>query len=411
MTTHQNADSAHPHAVKTKAKKPLSTNLLFLIIAATAVVGFLAGTRSDQIVSVVGPAFGLKTYAGDIDLSSVQATYKALKANYDGTLDDKALAEGANKGLVAAAGDAYTLFMNSKEVNSFDNDLSGTIGGGIGAEVGVRQDKITILRTLKSNPAEAAGLNAGDVVLSINDQSTAGKTVEQAVTQIRGEAGTTVKLSILRGTEVKEFTITRAIISNPSVSSSVKDGVGTLTITRFDGETSTLARAAARDFKNQGVKAIILDLRGNGGGYLTAAQDVAGLWLKKGQVIVAEKTNGAVVDTLTSQQDPILAGIPTAVLVNAGSASASEIVAGALQDHGAAKLVGEKTFGKGSVQKLVTLPEGAQLKVTIARWYTPKGKNITKEGVTPDINVTLDQKDVEAGVDPQLDAAKKALGL
>ncbi|MEP7205036.1 MAG: S41 family peptidase, partial [Candidatus Saccharibacteria bacterium] len=327
MTTHQNADNAHPHELTTRTKKPLSNNLLFLIIAATAVVGFFAGTRSDQILGVVGPVFGLKTYSGSIDLSSVQATYKALKANYDGTLDDKALAEGANKGLVAAAGDAYTLYMNSKEISAFENDLSGTIGGGIGAEVGLRQDKITILRTLKSNPAEAAGLKAGDIVQSINDQSTAGKTVEQAVTQIRGDAGTTVKLSILRGTEVKQFTVTRATISNPSVDSSVKDGVGSLTISRFDGETGTLARAAARDFKSQGVKAVILDLRGNGGGYLTAAQDVAGLWLTD-KVVVSERTGGKVTEELKSGKDAILVGIPTVVLVNSSSASASEIVAG-----------------------------------------------------------------------------------
>jgi len=190
----------------------------------------------------------------------------------------------------------------------------------------------------------------------------------------------------------------------------VTNGVGTLTISRFDSETGTLARAAARDFKSQGVKAIILDLRGNGGGYLTAAQDVAGLWLDN-QVVVSERTNGKVVDELKSGSDAILSGIHTVVLVNAGSASASEIVAGALQDHGVAKLVGEKTFGKGSVQKLIALPEGAQLKVTVARWYTPNGKNITKEGITPDITATLAQKDVDAGVDPQLDAAKKELGL
>ncbi len=410
MTKQQHADSAHPHEPKLKAKKPLSTNLLFLIIATTAVFGFVAGTRSQQILSVVGPVFGVKTYAGDIDLSSVQATYKALKANYDGTLDDKTLAEGANKGLVAAAGDAYTLYMNSKETSAFADDLSGNIGGGVGAEVGSRQGKITIIRTLAGNPAEKAGLHAGDTVLSVNDQSTTGWTVEQAVAQIRGEAGTTVKLSVQRGTEIKEFTITRAIISNPSVESSVTNGVGTLTISRFDSETGTLARAAARDFKSQGVKAIILDLRGNGGGYLTAAQDVAGLWLDN-QVVVSERTNGKVVDELKSGSDAILSGIHTVVLVNAGSASASEIVAGALQDHGVAKLVGEKTFGKGSVQKLIALPEGAQLKVTVARWYTPNGKNITKEGITPDITATLAQKDVDAGVDPQLDAAKKELGL
>ncbi|MBC7868908.1 S41 family peptidase [Candidatus Saccharibacteria bacterium] len=409
MTDHQqHSDSAHPH--KQKAKKPLSANLLFLIIAATAVVGFLVGTRSEQILSVVGPTFGLKTYAGDIDLSSIQATYKALKANYDGKLDDKALVEGANKGLVGAAGDAYTLYMDSKETSAFENDLSGNIGGGIGAEIGLRQEKITIIRTLKSNPAEKAGLNAGDTVLSINDQATTGWTVEKAVSQIRGEVGTTVKLSVLRGTEVKEFTITRATISNPSVDSSVTDGVGTLTISRFDNETATLARAAARNFKSQNVKAVILDLRGNGGGYLAAAQDVAGIWLDN-KVVVTERTDGKVIEELKSDSDAILAGIPMAVLVNAGSASASEIVAGALQDHGVAKLVGEKTFGKGSVQKLITLPEGAQLKVTIARWYTPSGKNITKEGIKPNITAALTQEDINAGIDPQLNAAKKELGL
>ncbi len=410
MTKKQHADSAHTHEVKTKAKKPLSNNLLFMIIAATAVLGFFAGTRSEQILSVVGPAFGLKVYAGDIDLRAVQSTYKALRANYDGKLDDKALAEGANRGLVSAAGDKYTSYMNAKETGVFENDLSGNIGGGIGAEIGLRKDKITIIRTLKGNPAEKAGLNAGDTVMGVNDQATTGWTVEKAVAQIRGEVGTTVKLSILRGSEIKEFTVTRAEIINPSVSSSIKDGVGTLTISRFDSETVTLSRAAARDFKQQGVKGVILDLRGNGGGYLEATKDVAGLWLDN-KVVVSERTDGKVVDELKSGSNTILSGVPTVVLVNASTASASEIVAGALQDHGAAKLVGEKTFGKGSVQKLIALPDGAQLKVTIARWFTPNGKNITKEGIKPDTAATLTQEAVDAGTDPQLDAARKVLGL
>ena len=391
----QDAVSAPPHQPKAKARKPLSTNLLILIIAVTAALGFLAGTQKDQIISVVGPVFGIKSYAGQLDLSSVQETYQALKANYDGNIDDKALIDGVNKGLVAAAGDQYTLYMNSKDVSSFENDLTGNIGGGIGAEVGVRASKITIIRTLTDNPAEKAGLNNGDTILSINDQSTNGWTVDQAVP---------------RGSEVKDFTVTRATISNPSVQSSITDGVGTLTISRFDDQTGVLARAAARDFKAKGVKNVILDLRGNGGGYLAAAQDVAGLWLND-QVVVSERTGGKVVDELKSGNDAVLAGIPTVVLVNAGSASASEIVAGALQDHGIAKLVGEKTFGKGSVQKLVPLSNGAQLKVTIARWYTPNGKNINKQGITPDVAAGLSQANVDAGVDPQLDAAKKVLGL
>lgn len=392
-----------------KAKKIISANVLFLIIAATAVVGFFAGTRSDQIMSVIGPVFGVKVYAGEIDLSSVQATYKSLKANYDGNLDDKTLIDGANKGLVNAAGDTYTLYMNAAEAASFENDLSGSIGGGVGAEISIRSGNITIVRVLKDNPAIKAGLLGGDTVVKINDESTTGLTVEQAVAKIRGEEGTTVKLLISRDGTEKEFTVTRAIVNNPSVESSISGTIGKLTISRFDPETASLARVAAQDFKNKGVTGIILDLRYNGGGYVDAAQDVAGLWLD-GKVVVTERTNGQVISTLKSGNNALLAGIPTVVLVNSGSASASEIVAGALQDYKVAKLIGERTFGKGSVQKLIQLPEGAELKVTIARWYTPNGKNITTDGINPDISASYTQADADAGQDPQLDAAKKELG-
>ena len=394
-----------------KAKKVVSANALFLIIAGTAVLGFFVGTQSNQILAFVGPVFGIKTYAGNVDLSSLQATYKALKANYDGTLDDKTLIDGANKGMVSAAGDNYTLYMNAKDAASFADDLSGNIGGGIGAEISIRSSKVTIIGVLKDDPAMKAGLQAGDTVLTINDVSTTGMTVDQAVAKIRGDAGTTVKLSIDRAGQTMNFTVTRATITSPSVTSSVSsDGVGTLTISRFDSDTASLAQAAARDFKAQGVKAVILDLRDNGGGYVDAAQSVLGLWLDN-KVVVTERTNGQVVSTLKSGSNALLAGLPAVVLVNGGSASASEIVAGALQDYKVAKLVGVQTFGKGSVQKLIDLPGGAELKVTVARWYTPNGKNITKEGITPDIMATLTQADSDAGKDPQLDAAKKELGL
>jgi carboxyl-terminal processing protease len=244
----------------------------------------------------------------------------------------------------------------------------------------------------------------------VNDESTSGWTVEKAVSVIRGEAGTTVKLNIQRGNEVKDYTITRAIINNPSVDGSVTDGVGTMTITRFDTETGDLARVAAQDFVNQGVKAVILDLRGNNGGYVSAAVDVAGLWLDN-QIIVTERVGNAVRDTLKSGSNAILSGIPTVVLVDGGTASASEIVAGALQDHNVAKLVGDTTFGKGSVQLPISLDGGAELKVTIARWYTPNGKNINQQGIVPDSTVLLTQNDVDQGIDPQLDEAKKVLGL
>lgn len=391
-----------------KIKKPLSGNMLFVIVGAFVIVSFYAGTRSDQIAALIGPLFGLKIYAEDIDLSSVQSTYKALKANYDGALDDKKLIEGANKGLVDAAGDEYTLYMNATESGDFDDDLSGNIGGGIGAEIGLRSNTVTIVRVLDDNPAAKAGLQANDKVIKINDQSAEGFTVEQAVSQIRGEVGTTVKLFVQRGSETKEFTVTRATVSNPSVTSNITDGIGILTISRFDSETGDLALAGANKFKAANVRGVIVDLRGNGGGYVDAAQDVAGLWLED-KVIVVEKANGAVVETVKSGRNAPLAGIKTAVLVNPSSASASEIVAGALQDYEIATLVGERTFGKGTVQKLVGLPLGAQLKVTVARWYTPDGKNITTDGISPNTVVGLTQADLDAGKDPQLDAAKDAL--
>lgn len=391
-----------------REKKQIHTGVWVIGFVLIAALGYTAGLFHTQVFGTLGSAFGLKVSADSIDLSSLQTTYRTLKANYDGAIDDQKLIEGANKGLVDAVGDEYTVYMNKQESTNFDNDLTGNIGGGIGIELGQRNGALTVVRLLKDNPAEKAGLQVGDVVISVNDESVEGLSVENTVVKIRGEVDTTVKITVLRGTSTKAFTITRAIVNNPSVYSSVSDGIGIMTITRFDDKTGSLARAAAQEFKSQGVRGIVLDLRGNGGGYITAAQEVAGLWLNN-EVVVSERTNGKVVDELRSGRSPILGGIPTVVLVNASSASASEIVAGALQDHSVAKLVGEKTFGKGSVQKLISLPEGAELKVTVARWYTPKGANISKQGITPDTVTEMTVEDINAGRDPQLDAAKRVL--
>jgi carboxyl-terminal processing protease len=387
----------------------ISKNVYILTIAVVAVIWFVVGTRGNEILGVVGPALGFKVETGTLDLSSVQRTYRELKANYDGPIDEAKLIDGASRGLVSAAGDQYTVYMDAKEAESFNDDLSGKIGGGIGAEIGLRNDIPTIIRTLPGNAAEKAGLLAGDIIIGVNDESTSGWTATKAAEKIRGEVDTTVKVKVVRGGDEKEFTITRAIVNNPSIQTSVENGIGTLTISRFDGETSALALKAAQAFKQQNVRGVILDLRGNGGGYLTAAQDVAGLWLNN-KVVVSERTNGKVVDELKSGNNALLAGIPTVILVNGSSASASEIVAGALQDHKAATLIGEKTFGKGTVQKVIDLGAGTILKVTIARWYTPNGKNITKEGITPDQVIELKAEDANAGRDPQMDAAKQKLG-
>ncbi len=397
------------HIVKhRRIKKHLSPSLWFIAIALTAALGYVAGVYHYQIEAAIGPVFGYKVHSGNIDLSSVQQTYNKLAANFDGNLDTTKLIQGANRGLVDAAGDTYTIYMSPQESKDYSDTLSGNIGAGIGAEIGIKNGNVTIIRTLSGNAAIKAGLQANDVIIKINDQSTSGLTVENAVKQIKGEEGTTVKLTILRGSETKDYTITRATIDIPSVESSVTDGIGKLTISRFDNETGDLARKAAQDLKKQGVKAVILDLRNNGGGYVDAAKDVAGLWLDN-KVVVTERNGSVVKDTVRTGNNAILAGIPTVVLVNGSSASASEIVAGALQDYKVAKLVGDNTFGKGSVQELIPLDNGAELKVTIARWYTPNGKNIANGGIKPDVVVSYTQQDVDSGNDPQLNEANKLL--
>ncbi len=391
-------------------KKNLSPSMRFLVFVIVAGLGYIAGTFNVQIASVIAPVFGVKVYGGTLDLSSVQATYQALKANFDGKLDDQKLIDGANDGLVKAAGDTYTIYMNKQQADAFNNDLSGTIGGGIGVEITETDNKVTVSSVLPGDPAEQAGMKAGDVITGVNGTSMVGQNTDAVVAKIRGDIGTTVKVTVDRGGQSLDFNITRQNITAPSVTSKVEGNIGILTISRFDENTGDEARTAAQSFKKANVKGVIVDLRDNGGGYLTAAQDVAGLWLNN-KLVVSERTNGVVVDQLNSTDNALLTGIPTVVLVNGGTASASEIVSGALQDYDVAKLVGEKTFGKGSVQKLLDLPRGAQLKVTVARWYTPKGKNINQQGITPDKVVSISKDDLAAGRDPQLDAAKALLGL
>ena len=404
MTEHTLHDDA---STSRRADKGVSKNTFFVSIALVALVGYIAGTRSDQLFATVAPAFGVKVSADSLDTAVLQEAYRNLKANYDGTVDSSTLSDGAARGMVAAAGDRYTVFMDKKEAEEFNKDLSGQISG-IGCEIGRRSDQPTVLRVLTDSPAEKAGVKAGDIFVAVNGESVEGKDAAAVAEKIRGEAGTSVKITVKRGASPVEFMITRAQVSDLSVRWSVDGGVGKMIISRFDMQTGSLARQAATEFLQKGVKGIIVDVRDNGGGYLDAARDVAGLWLNN-QVVVTEKTGGKVTDEVKTGSSAILGDTKTIVLVNGDSASASEILAGALQDYGKATLVGQKTFGKGSVQKVINLSNGRLLKVTIARWYTPKGKNINKEGITPNKSIELTSDDMNAGRDPQLDAAKGLL--
>ncbi len=406
MNAQHDAPYVSPRRASQRGKKeqtPFGKLMLCLIVGGVA---FLAGALSVRLYpGSTSPLF----HSDTLDLSSVQTTYTKLVESYDGKLDREALIEGANRGLVEAVGDQYTVFLNAKESDQFNDGLSGNIGGGIGVEVGMRSGVPVVERLLQGNPAEKAGIMVGDAITAVNGESTEGKTLNEVVSKIRGETDTSVKLTVIRQGEAQDISVTRQVINNPSAYGTISDGVGVLTITRFDDNTASLARAVARQFKDANVKGVVLDLRGNGGGYITAAKDVSGIWLSD-KVVVSERKGGKAVEELRTGTDPILDGVKTVVLLNKSSASASEIVAGALRDHGAAKLVGETTFGKGSVQQLIQLPNSATLKVTVARWFTPKGLNISEKGIDPDVKVERTVEDINAGRDPQLERAR-ALAL
>jgi carboxyl-terminal processing protease len=351
-----------------------------------------------------------KNLPNRLDYTSVDEVYKALKANFDGSLDTNKLLDGAKQGLVNAAGDPHTEYLNAKDYKDFNDQLTGSFVG-IGAELSQdAKGNIAVVSPIAGFPADKAGIKPKDIIVQIDGNTTTGLTVSQAVDKIRGTKGTTVSLKVVRDSQTLDFKIVRDDISIPSVTSKVENGIGYLTISRFGEDTASLSQKAAQDFKNQNVKAVILDLRSDPGGLLDAAVSVSSLWIPEGKVVLTERRDGIITNTYKAQGGSILNGIPTVVLIDGGSASASEITAGALKDNDVATLVGEKSYGKGSVQQLIKLNGGGVLKVTIAHWYTPGGKNIDKVGITPDTIVTLSADDVKAGNDPQKAAALKALG-
>ena len=377
----------------------------FLTLVIVAIVSFVAGARSDVLFANVASVFGVRTSNKTIDLSSVQKTYQELIANYDGKLDTQKLIYGANRGLVEAAGDPHTAYMDPDETKEFDKSLSGQIGGGIGAEIGLRNNKPTIIKPLEDSPAQKAGIKAGEVIVKVNDEASSDWSVEKVVSKIRGEVGTSVKLTLLSDGKTREVSVVRQNIVSPAVESEIDGEIGILKVNRFGDDTVSLSRKYASEFVEKGVKKVILDLRNNPGGTVGAAQGLLGIWLDN-QIAMTERRGSEIVKTLRTTGTPILGNMKTVVLINGNSASASEITAGALREYGKATLVGQKSYGKGSVQIVLGLPGGSQMKVTEARWYTPKGKNIDKTGIEPDVKVDLSSDDVNNNVDPQMDKAK-----
>lgn len=352
---------------------------------------------------------GMTGLPDKLNYSTVDDVYNALRQNYNGTLTEQQVLDGLKHGLAEATNDPYTEYFTAKEAKQFTDGINSTFSG-IGAELGQDSDKnIIVISPITGFPAEKAGLKAQDVIASIDGTSTQGMSIDDAVNKIRGPKGTAVKLGIVRGGEAQTLSITRDTIQVPSVTSKVLDNnIGYMQVTSFADDTGTLAKRAAQDFKQKNVKGIIVDLRNDPGGYLDAAVDVSSLWIPQGNLVVNEK-GSTESKQYVAKGGNILKGIPTVVLVNGGSASASEITAGALHDTKNATIIGEKSFGKGVVQQLINLSDGSELKVTVASWYRPNGQNIQHKGITPDQIVKLTDDDAKAQNDTQLTAAETFL--
>ncbi len=320
---------------------------------------------------------------------------------------------GAIEGLVGSLDDPYSVFFPPKESEYFESEIQGKFEG-VGMEVSMRDDVLTVVAPLKNTPAEKAGVKAGDKVIKIDDTTTMNLTVDESVDLIRGEGGTTVILTIVREDENEpiKISVVRGVIEIPTIKTEArKDGVFVIELYSFSATSPYLFRSALREFIESGYDKLVLDLRNNPGGYMEAAIDMASWFLPAGKIVVKEtfRDNEEGKIYRSKGYDIFTDNLKFVILINQGSASASEILAGALSEYKKATLVGEKSFGKGSVQELIPITDKTSLKITVAKWLTPNGISISKEGLTPDVKVEFTKEDFEAGIDPQLEKAVEIL--
>ena len=385
-----------------KTNKKRSSKFFYaLMLPIVFIGGIVAGQIVDFSFANLGTGKPVVANSSDLSYDSVEEAYDTLVANYDGDLDKAKLIDGLKKGLAEATGDPYTEYFSAEESKEFNEQISGSFTG-IGAELGKQDNAVVIVAPIKGFPAEKAGVKSKDIILKIDDEDALSLSISDAVKKIRGPADTSVKLNILRGTEQLEFVIVRSEIKIPSVEYELLEGnVCNIRISRFSDDTDTIVTEAAKVCKEKGATSALVDLRNNPGGYLEQAIRVSSHWVDQGKNIVTEKRSGKVIKQHPAINGQEFKGMKTVVLINSGSASASEIVAGALKDYGVATLVGEKSYGKGSVQEVDPLGGGTSLKITIARWFTPNDKNIDKEGIEPNEKVEITSDQAKAGEDPQ----------
>ncbi len=390
-------------------------------VIAVAAAFFGAGVWYGQKqIPFVGPLKIINSEMGkpaDIDFSLFWDTWRLLEEKSPTKPDKTKMFYGAIGGMVNSLDDPYTTFMDPNETKKFSEELSGVFDG-IGAEIGIRKGIITVIAPLPDTPAEQAGLKSMDKILKINDTSTIDLSLDEAVGLIRGPKGTTVTLTILRGDEVetREIKIVRDTIEVKSTELKFTDesgkadkgNIAVLKISKFGDDTFQGVISASNEILAKGAGKIILDLRNNPGGYLNSAVDIAGVFIPAGKIVTIEKFSDRQKEYLT-KGDNKLGNMPMVILANEGSASAAEILAGALRDDRQIKIIGEKTYGKGSVQEVQELKDNSSVKITVAEWLTPSGKNINKEGLKPDIEVKISNEDYDAGKDPQMEKAMQVL--
>lgn len=394
--------------MKNPFKQFIKLIITLLVLVGIYTVGYAVGHKNLVLENGYQPkVLGVNTdKPQNIDFSLFWNAWDLLKQKYIGDLNNQDLVYGAISGMISSAGDPYTLFMNPEEAKRFGEDLNGSFDG-IGAELENQNGLLTVVAPLDGSPAQKAGLRAQDIVLKIDDEDVSKMSFYGAINKIRGEKDTIVTLSIFRpGTkENLEVKITRDTIVVKSVRWEDKDGVLYVKISQFGDDTVSLTKQTAQFAIDKNYSKIILDLRNNPGGYLEGSIDIASLFIEQDKVIVKEENKQGKIKDYKTTLTPILKDKKLVILVDGGSASASEILSGAIQDYKRAILVGEKTFGKGSVQSLEDLKDGSKIKVTIAKWLTPLGRAIDKLGITPDVEIKMTDDDIKNKRDPQLDKA------
>ena len=355
-----------------------------------------------------------KGKTGDIDFSLFWKVWNTLKEKYvdSSQLDSRKLLYGSIKGMMEATDDPYTVFLDPEENKQFDEDITGKFEG-IGAELGIKSGILTVIAPLEDSPAEKAGLRAGDKIIKIDGEAAAEISIDEAVVKIRGRKETQVKLTVFRNgdVEAQEVVITRGIINVKSVKFEMKkDNIAYFKIIKFGEKTNREFSAAIRRAFSSGVEKVILDMRNNPGGYLDVAVDMASKMISKGDIVVVEENSRGEQEKIYAKGKDVLSRMETVILINVGSASASEILAGALRENrDNVTIIGETSYGKGSVQEFVNLPQGTATKITVSKWLTPKGNQINERGVDPDIEVELTYEDFENDRDPQLEKALEVL--